>query len=176
MKKLLVAVDLQNDFISGSLGSDGAKGIVKKASQIIKDFDGDIVATKDTHFDNYLSTKEGSFLPVVHCIKGTKGWEFDDEIKKALDTHKYTVIEKNTFGSTDLVDYIRENCGEEVPEITFIGLCTDICVVSNVLLVKAFFPESRIIVDKSACFGVTEEKHNWAIETMKSCHIEITGE
>lgn len=169
MKKLLIIVDMQNDFIDGALGTAEAVAIVEKTAQKIADFDGEIIATLDTHFDNYAETAEGKNLPVPHCIKGTKGWEINSEIKTALEKKGYTAIEKITFGSVDLPDMIKG----KYDSIEMAGLCTDICVVSNALLLKANFPEMPITVDSSCCAGVTVEKHKAALETMRSCQINI---
>ncbi len=169
MKKLLIIVDMQNDFIDGALGTAEAVAIVEKTAQKIAEFDGEIIATLDTHFDNYAETAEGKNLPVPHCIKGTKGWEINSEIKTALEKKGYTAIEKITFGSVDLPDMIKG----KYDSIEMAGLCTDICVVSNALLLKANFPEMPITVDSSCCAGVTVEKHKAALETMRSCQINI---
>ena len=139
MKKILIVVDIQNDFVDGSLGTAEAQAMIGNAAKKIKDFDGDIFVTYDTHFDNYMSTKEGEKLPVPHCIKGTKGWELNPEIADALAGKDYTEVEKLTFGSVDLPILVKEKIGDQKAEITLIGLCTDICVVSNALILKANF-------------------------------------
>ena len=173
MKKILVAVDLQKDFVNGSLGSREAEAIVPAAAKKISEFDGEIFVTLDTHFENYLETAEGKKLPVVHCVKGTPGWELAAEIRKALAKKPYTPVEKKTFGSTQLPDLIRKAVGKEEFSIEIIGLCTDICVVSNALILKANFPEAPIFVDAACCAGVTPAKHEAALETMRSCQIEV---
>lgn len=173
MKKILVVVDMQNDFINGSLGSKQAAAIVDNAVNKIKEFDGEIFVTLDTHFENYLQTSEGKKLPVAHCIKNTNGWELNDKIRSALDKHNFTRVEKNTFGSVELASLIRSAVGNDDFSIELIGLCTDICVVSNALILKANFPEVPITVDSSCCAGVTPQMHDAAIETMKSCQIDI---
>ena len=173
MKKFLVAVDLQNDFIDGALGTKEAVAIVPAAAEKIRNFDGEIFATLDTHYENYLDTAEGKNLPVAHCIKGTDGWKLNDRIQAALDEKGYTAVEKITFGSVDLPEKIREAAGGEEFTIELIGLCTDICVVSNALILKANFPETNIAVDPACCAGVTPEKHTAALETMRSCQINI---
>lgn len=173
MEKILIVVDMQNDFIDGALGSCEAEAIVDKCADKILNFDGGIVVTYDTHNGDYMETTEGKYLPVPHCIKGTRGWELNSKIQKALAGREYISIEKNTFGSVILPEVLRESFDTKNAEIEFIGLCTDICVVSNALLVKAFFPEIKISADTSCMAGVTVEKHNSAIEVMKSCHIEI---
>ena len=171
--KFLIVVDIQKDFVDGALGSKEAVGIIDKSCEKIKGFDGEIIVTYDTHFENYTETNEGKKLPVPHCIKGTEGHSLDTKIKDALCGKKYTEIEKITFGSVDLPALIREKSAGEKIEIQLIGLCTDICVVSNALLLKANFPEADISVDSSCCAGVTPEKHNAALETMASCQIDI---
>ena len=174
-KKILVVVDMQNDFISGALGSAEAEAIVPAAAEKISGFEGTVFATLDTHYDNYSETSEGKHLPVPHCIKGTAGHELAPEIAAALSSKKFTKVEKNTFGSLLLPKLIRETAGENDKEldIELIGLCTDICVASNALILKANFPEADISVDARCCAGVTPEKHIAALETMKSCQINV---
>ena len=174
MKHFLVVVDMQKDFIDGSLGTKAAVGIVPAASDKIRGFVGEIFVTLDTHFDNYMDTSEGKKLPVAHCIKGSEGWKLYPEIEDSLKGKKYTVVEKNTFGSVELPELIRKSAGDEVFDIELIGLCTDICVVSNALLIKANFPECSITVNQKCCAGVTPELHKAALATMKSCQIDIT--
>ena len=173
MKKILVLVDLQNDFIDGALGTAEAQSIIPKLVQKIKEHDGDIYITLDTHYENYMDTREGQKLPVPHCIKGTDGHALCMEINKALSGKIYTTIEKNTFGSTILPEIIKERYKDEEICFEVCGLCTDICVVSNVLLLKANFVEANITVDASCCAGVTVEKHMAALETMRSCQIDV---
>lgn len=173
MKKFLVVVDMQKDFVDGALGTKEACAIVPAAVKKIKGFDGEIFATFDTHFDNYMETAEGRKLPVPHCIKGTEGWQLDKEIAAALAEKKYTPVEKLTFGSVELPELIKKAAGDEEFAIELIGLCTDICVISNALVLKANFPEADIAVDEKCCAGVTPEKHNAAVETMRSCQIGI---
>ena len=178
MKKVLIVVDMQNDFVTGSLGTKEAVAIVDNVVNKINEFDGEIIVTYDTHFNNYMETREGKYLPVPHCIKDTEGWQLNDKVQKALDAReRYTIIHKPTFGSTELVDIIREYWdGENNIEVTLIGLCTDICVVSNAMLLKANYPEMNIVVDASCCAGVTVESHNAALTTMKMCQINVIGE
>lgn len=173
MKKLLVVVDIQNDFVDGALGTPEAVAIIDNAAEKIKSFDGDIFVTYDTHFDNYMDTLEGKKLPVPHCIKGTKGWELNPKIAEALSGKNYKTVEKLTFGSVELPHIVKEAIGDEKAEITLIGLCTDICVVSNALLLKANLLDCEIYVDSFCCAGVTPETHNAALETMKCCQINI---
>ena len=170
MKNCLIVIDMQNDFITGSLGSEEAKKIVPNVKERIKKAiknGEDIYFTKDTHYDDYLNVKEGHFLPVKHCIEGTPGHDICDELKPYEKNAKNIFI-KNTFGYKDLPQYLNE-----YDSITFVGLCTDICVVSNVILTKAFYPEKNIIVEKNCCAGTSVENHNAALSVMKSCHIVI---
>lgn len=173
MKHILVVVDMQKDFIDGALGTAEAAAIVENAAQKIRNFDGDIFVTFDTHFANYMDTAEGAKLPVRHCIKGTAGWELNETVAKALAEKAYTPVEKITFGATVLPELIKKAVGEGAFDITLIGLCTDICVVSNALILKANFPEREVYVDASCCAGVTVETHNAALATMKMCQINI---
>ncbi len=173
MKKFLVVVDMQNDFIDGALGTSEAVSIVDNAAKKIKTFDGEIFVTLDTHYDNYLQTLEGKNLPIKHCIKGTDGWNLNKKIIDALNGKNYVTVEKSTFGSTKLPNLIQKASCNENFTIELIGLCTDICVVSNALILKAAFYENEISVDSHCCAGVTPKTHNSAIDTMKMCQIII---
>ena len=173
MKHFLVVVDIQKDFVDGALGTPEAVAIVDKAVDKIKGFEGEIFVTYDTHFEDYLNSAEGKKLPVAHCIKGTPGWNLDAKIEKALEGKEYIPVEKVTFGAVNLTKLVKESAGEEDFDVTLIGLCTDICVVSNALLLKANFPEKEIYVDAKCCAGVTVATHNAALETMKMCQIVI---
>ncbi len=173
MKHFLIVVDIQNDFVNGALGTKEAEKIIVPACEKIKSFDGEIFVTYDTHFADYLTTAEGVKLPVTHCIKGTVGWQLNGDIQNALDGKNYTAVEKLTFGSVELPELIKEAAGEEDFDITIIGLCTDICVVSNALILKASFYDKNIIVDKNCCAGVTLDSHNAALTTMQMCQIEV---
>ena len=173
MKHFLVVVDIQNDFVDGALGTKEAVEMLPYACAKIRDFDGGIFVTFDTHFENYLETAEGEKLPVKHCIKGTDGWALNGEIAEALEGKVYTAVEKLTFGSVELPKLIEKTANGEDFDITLIGLCTDICVVSNALILKANFPEKDIYVDATCCAGVTCETHNAALITMKMCQINI---
>ena len=139
----------------------------------IKNFPGEIIATFDTHFKNYNKTLEGKNLPVVHCVKDTKGWQLNEKVASALNQKGFTAVEKLTFGSVDLPQIIKEKAKNEDFSIELIGLCTDICVVSNALLLKANFYEKQITVDSSCCAGVTPQTHSAALETMKMCQITV---
>lgn len=173
MKHILVAVDLQNDFIDGALGTKEAEAIVDSACRRIAAHEGPILVTLDTHETDYPTTREGRFLPVPHCIKGTDGWQLHKKVQKALKGKAYLPVEKPTFGSVELPALVKTlACGEPF-DITLLGLCTDICVVSNALLLKAAFPEADVFVDGSACAGVTPGKHEAALETMRSCQITV---
>lgn len=175
MKKFLIVVDIQKDFVDGALGTKEASEMIPNAVKKIKGFEGEIFVTLDTHFKDYLDTAEGRKLPVPHCIKGSDGWRLNDDIAHALEDKSYTVVEKNTFGSVELPELVRRAADGEELEIELIGLCTDICVVSNALLLKAAFPEAAMSVDAACCAGVTPEKHEAALETMRSCQLEIRG-
>ena len=172
MRKILIVIDMQNDFIDGALGTAEAAGIVEAVKKKIRSYPAsDVIATMDTHGEDYMGTQEGRYLPVPHCIKGTYGWQIRDDIAALLEGAK--VFEKPTFGSTHLAEYLKKLSEKEEIELELIGLCTDICVVSNALLLKAFMPEVKISVDASCCAGVTPEKHLAALETMRSCQIVI---
>ena len=169
MRKLLIVVDMQNDFIDGSLGTKEAQAIVSNVINKIRQFNGTIVYTRDTHDENYLSTQEGKNLPVKHCIKGTEGWEIPDAILAAG-------YDKPTFGCVELAEDISKWYAQDLEEdleIELIGLCTDICVVSNALLLKAFIPSVRIMVDSRCCAGVTPSSHKAALETLRACQVDV---
>lgn len=166
--KYLIVVDMQIDFITGSLGSDLATAIVPKVVEKVKNFDGKIIFTRDTHYDNYMQTQEGQKLPVPHCIKDTDGWRVCSELLPYVDT----VIDKVTFGSVELPQIIKDY-DEPINEIELCGLCTDICVISNAMILKAAFPEAKITVDASCCAGVTVDSHNTALNAMRSVQIEV---
>lgn len=171
MRKFLIVVDMQNDFISGALGTPEAQAIVERVKDKIRGFEGEVLFTRDTHFENYLDTQEGKNLPVRHCIKGTWGWKIEDSID-ALRVGM--AIDKPTFGSSTLFSLLEsENARSRIDEITLIGLCTDICVISNAIGIKAFLPEVKVIVDSACCAGVTPASHENALNAMKMCQIEI---
>ena len=169
--KLLIVVDMQNDFIDGALGTPEALAILPHVKQRIESFDGKVIFTRDTHLDNYMDTQEGKNLPVPHCIKNTNGWQ----IRAELDALRTTdALDKVTFGSKELVEVIGHE--QNVESITFLGLCTDICVISNVLLTKAFYPEIPLFVDAKGCAGVTPQSHRNALDAMKMCQITIEND
>lgn len=172
MRKILLVIDMQNDFINGALGTSEAEAIVDRVAEEIRKYPtGDVIATRDTHTEDYLNPQEGRKLPVVHCVKGTLGWELHPEISAALKNAD--IINKPTFGSRVLAEKLSALAELDDLEITLIGLCTDICVVSNALLMKAFLPETPIRVLADCCAGVTPENHQAALDTMRMCQIEI---
>ncbi len=174
MKKILIVVDMQNDFIDGALGTKEAESIVDYVAFKIKNFDGPIFVTLDTHGGDYMETEEGKKLPVPHCIKMTHGWLLHEKVYQALAGKSYKLLEKKTFGAKKLVKQLREIGNGADTEMELVGLCTDICVVSNALLLKAFFPNAVIRVDAAGCAGVTPRSHKAALETMKMCQIDVS--
>lgn len=171
MAKILVVVDMQRDFIDGALGTPEAVAIVPYVKHLIENFDGKVLFTRDTHFADYLDTQEGKKLPVKHCIKDTVGWQIHPELDILRKTD---AIDKLTFGSSELPNILAQE--EKIDSITFVGLCTDICVISNVMVTKAFFPEIPLIVDAKGCAGVTPQSHQNALEAMKLCQITVVNE
>ena len=170
MKKVLVVVDMQKDFIDGALGTKEAVAIVDNVAAAVKSFDGEVIFTRDTHGDNYLETQEGRNLPVPHCIQGTDGWQLDRKLE-VLRTDSMRLFDKPTFGSVALAEYLKAET--DLESVTLIGLCTDICVISNALLIKANLPEVEVRVIEQCCAGVTPQSHANAIEAMKMCQIQI---
>lgn len=166
--KYLIVVDMQVDFINGALGSQDAMAIVPNVANKVKNFDGKIIFTRDTHFDNYMQSQEGTKLPIPHCIKGTDGWQ----ICRELQPYAKTMVDKITFGSVDLPQIIK-NYSEPIDEIELCGLCTDICVISNAMILKATFPEVKITIDASCCAGVSKDSHNTALNAMRAVQIDI---
>ena len=166
MKKLLVVVDMQKDFVTGCLGTKEACEITDSVAEYVKNFDGDVVFTMDTHGENYMETQEGNKLPVPHCIKGSDGWEIVPELK----SYANKVFEKPTFGSKELADFVTNN---EYESITLIGVCTGICVLSNAILIKAFAPEIPVRVIAGLCACVTPDTHETALRAMETCQIEV---
>lgn len=172
--KVLVVIDMQNDFISGSLKGEKTEKLLDKVVEKVKEFEGEVIYTLDTHYEDYLKTKEGENLPIEHCIKGSWGHEIADELKKTESFDKSKKFEKNTFASVELGNYLKNlDKKEGIDSIYFLGLVTDICVVSNALLVKRFLPEKNIYLYKDLTEGLTDEKKKSAIDVMKSCHIKI---
>ncbi len=169
VKELFVVVDMQYDFIDGALGSPHARQIVPYVISAVKAARGrcaEVVFTKDTHETNYLSTQEGKYLPIAHCIRGTHGWDILSEVF----LRGARIFEKSTFGSVGLAEYAKAG---QFKTITFCGVCTDICVVSNALLLKSYCPEAKIVVLPSACAGTNEENHLAALKTMRNCQINV---
>ena len=174
MQKILLVIDMQNDFIDGALGTPEAVAIVDKVEEKIKSFPGRVIFTRDTHEENYMETQEGGNLPVPHCIRDSQGWQIREELEK-LRTEP--AVDKPTFGSQALGELLLQLDKEEkIESITLVGLCTDICVISNALLAKAFLPEVPITVDASCCAGVTPESHKTALSAMKMCQIQVENE
>lgn len=176
--KILVVVDMQNDFISGTLGSEAAKAIVPKVKAKLDKCKDDVIFTRDTHHKDYLKTQEGINLPVKHCIIGTNGWHICDELKPYTQEGK-NLHDKITFGSIDLPNalvYRSVAKDEAITEIELCGLCTDICVISNAMVLKAAYPEANITVDASCCAGVTPESHKIALQAMKAVQINVINE
>ena len=174
MRNYLIVVDMQNDFIDGTLGTAEAAGIVERVAEKIRGFNGEVIFTRDTHPNDYLNTQEGKNLPVVHCVEGSEGWRIREGL---TEIRPCSVIDKPTFGSAELGAILaRKNEEEAIGEITLIGLCTDICVISNALLIKAFLPEVPVRVDAACCAGVTPQSHCNALEAMKMCQIRIDNE
>lgn len=172
MKKALVIIDMQNDFIYGVLGNDECRAIVPEVVKRVQravDDNTDIIFTQDTHQEDYLSTQEGRKLPVSHCIRHTDGWKIIPELAEAAE-QRGIIFTKETFGSRAMAEYIREH---DYEEIELIGVCTDICVISNAMTIKAFAPELEISVNESCCAGVTPQSHRTAVEAMKACQINI---
>ena len=166
--KYLIVVDMQNDFTTGSLGSEHAAAIIPNVVEKVKAYPGKVIFTRDTHGDDYLQTQEGKKLPVVHCMKDSDGWQICDELKPYVEQ----VVDKVTFGSVAL-PHILCNQGEPIEEIELCGLCTDICVISNAMILKAAFPEVKVTVDARCCAGVTMESHKTALNAMKAVQIEV---
>lgn len=171
---ILLVIDMQNDFIDGSLGTREAERIVPLVQQKITGFNGRIIFTRDTHERNYLDTQEGLNLPVMHCLKGTRGWELNEVLKAYCHEEP---VDKPTFGSVALAERLREeNVNEPIESITLVGLCTDICVISNAILLKAYLPEVKLLVDAACCAGVTPQTHENALAAMRMCQIEIINQ
>ncbi|SDB24070.1 Nicotinamidase-related amidase [Pseudobutyrivibrio sp. YE44] len=173
MSKVLVVIDMQKDFITGALRNEEGIAIVpyvKEKIEAAKAAGNTIIFTRDTHGDDYMETEEGANLPVPHCIKGTEGWQIIPELN--ADENADYIIDKETFGSKELAELMAEN-EDNIDEVEFIGVCTDICVISNVLLTKAMIPNKKIYVDAKGCAGVTPAAHATALEAMKACHIKI---
>lgn len=176
MKRFLIVVDMQNDFIDGALGTEEAVAIVPRVARRIRSFDGEVLLTLDTHGKDYEETQEGRQLPVPHCIRGTEGWQLNPIIEDAVERRQALSFEKDTFGSEKLARYLLARSWEEdIEEIVLVGLCTDICVISNAMTIKAFLPEVPITVDAACCAGVSPASHENALNAMEQCQINIIG-
>lgn len=192
--KVLVIIDMQNDFIDGVLGTPEAQAIVPKVIEKINATDKDtvVIFTKDTHYEDYLKTQEGELLPISHCVKGTDGWNIHKDVRAAwlhkegacilskemFDIEDNNTILKEAFGSIQLGELLKQMdiMQVEIEEIELVGLCTDICVISNAMIVKAFLPDTKITVDANCCAGVTPQSHKNALDAMRACQINIKGE
>ena len=174
MKRLLIVVDMQNDFVDGALGTKEAIAIVPKIVSKIQNFNGEVIYTRDTHDNNYQSTQEGKKLPVVHCVKDSKGWQLVDQINVLAQQANSRIFDKPAFGCPEMAQYVTKLYDDnKVDEVEFVGVCTDICVISNSIILKSNAPELRVIVDSSCCAGVTPESHDNALRAMAVCQMEI---
>lgn len=176
---LLVVIDMQNDFVDGALGTPEAEAIVDAAAAEIRGWDGPVICTRDTHAEDYADTQEGRKLPVPHCVSGSHGWELNKKIAGAATDKNAIIIDKPSFGSLELADVIKNisneagRAGDRLKSIELIGICTDICVISNALILKAAFPELPISVKADCCAGVTPASHDNALSSMAACQIDI---
>lgn len=167
---VLLVIDLQNDFVDGALGNKGNDKIVKPIESLVENFDGEVIFTRDTHDENYLESLEGSHLPVKHCIKNSKGWQIK------IDTKDKKIIDKPSFGSYELVEYLKKlNEKEKIENIYMVGICTDICVLSNAILIKNALLNTEVTVIEDLCKATNEKNHKIAIEAMKSCQVNIVN-
>ena len=179
MRELLVVIDMQDDFITGVLGSAEAGAIVPKVCEKIKGWTGDIIMTRDTHHDDYLATAEGRTLPVPHCIEGSEGWHINADVKNSYDKkkgdgsgHFFSIFDKSAFGSMLLAEFVK---GASYGRIVLCGLCTDICAISNAMLCRSACPEAVVEVDASCCAGVCPQSHKVALEAMAPCNIRVSN-
>ena len=167
---VLLVIDLQNDFVDGALGNKGNDKIVKPIENLVENFDGEVIFTRDTHDENYLESLEGSHLPVKHCIKNSKGWQIK------IDTKNHKIIDKPSFGSYELVEYLKKlNEKEKIKNIYMVGICTDICVLSNAILIKNALLNTEVTVIEDLCKATNEKNHKIALEAMKSCQVNIVN-
>ena len=167
MKKALIVIDMQNDFIDGALANHDAQAVVPAIASYVENYDGAVFATRDTHGENYLDTPEGKNLPVTHCVKGTQGWEIQETIAAALKKRNATVLDKPTFG------YLGWGVLADVDEVELVGTCTDICVVSNAIILKAMFPDLAVKVNAALCAGTSKQNHQAALDVMACCQVKI---
>lgn len=179
MENILIVVDMQNDFVDGVLGTPEAAAVLPAVAERIRNHRGRIIFTRDTHTEDYMSTREGKYLPVPHCIKDTTGWEIHADVWSAIpqdrrESAEVSVIDKPTFGSTELAITLESlHTHSPISTVTLIGVCTDICVISNAMLIKATLPEVDVVVDAACCAGVTPESHENALAAMTACQIII---
>lgn len=173
--KYLIVIDMQNDFIDGALGTAEAVAVLPSVAEKVRGFEGHVVFTRDTHTEDYMNTQEGKNLPVVHCVEGTEGWELAPVLESFRMENACPVFDKPTFGSAALAEALKANEGN-VESVELCGVCTDICVISNALLIKAFLPEVPVSVDASCCAGTSPAAHNNALAAMKMCQISVKGE
>lgn len=174
MSKILVVIDMQNDFITGALGTKEAESIVGGVLKKIEDFEGEVVYTRDTHSKDYLKSHEGKHLPIPHCIIGTEGWQLEKRIRTIKDERQSPVFDKPSFGSTRLLDFILDKAKDkELTEIEFVGVCTDICVITNILTIKTFLPEMKLTAHSKLMAGTTPENHKKALDILRLCHIDV---
>ena len=174
MARYLIVVDMQKDFIDGSLGTAEAVSIVEPVTELVTTWEGPVIFTRDTHTEDYMNTQEGRNLPVPHCIRETDGWQIERGLQALCDQRGSKVFDKPTFGCTELAAYlVQQNALETIDEIVLVGLCTDICVISNAMLIKASLPEVPMAVVADCCAGVTPESHERALEAMKVCQIAV---
>lgn len=177
MRKKLIVVDMQKDFTFGSLRNEMAIDVIDNVVKKVENYDGEIIFTYDSHQENYLETAEGIKLPIPHCIENSEGWELVDRLDELRREKHCRSFNKPTFGCLALAEALKnENDIEKIDEIELVGVCTDICVISNAMILKAFLPEVTIKVDGTCCAGITVESHKNALEAMKSCQIEVTDE
>ncbi len=179
MAKLLIVVDMQNDFVGGALKNDAAEKVIPNIEKKIESYllNGEnIVFTRDTHKNDYMETEEGKNLPVPHCLENTDGWQIVDKLKPDEDNSLINVFNKDTFGCSDLFEYFRKTGSEHFSEIELVGVCTDICVISNAVISKTACPNAHLIVDAACCAGVTPESHDTALNAMKALHVEVKNQ
>lgn len=177
MSKYLVVIDMQNDFIDGSLGTEQAQAILPAVIDRVRGFKGPVMFTRDTHDEDYLETQEGKHLPVPHCIKDTDGWQLQKDLNAYAVEHHCLIFDKPSFGAVGLAGCVNGiNRMTPIDEIEMIGVCTDICVISNALLLKSVLPETVMTVDASLCAGSTPEGHRKALDVMKTCHVNVIND
>ncbi len=174
MRKILVVVDMQNDFVTGALGTPEAQAMLPALLDYVEHFPGQIVFTLDTHGEDYLNSREGRQLPVVHCVKDTDGWKLVDPLQAFAQAHSCQIFCKKTFGSAELAQWLQtEHETDPIGEILLAGVCTDICVISNAMTIRSFLPEVPIGIVANCCAGVTPQRHQTALDAMESCQMQI---